>query len=229
METLYNSDVFVQIGTNNGNDLFNQLVKQYRPKRVLLIEPNESLNPFILQNYANLNGTHIEIINKCIYEVDDKEVSLFIPAKDGIYGNPGVQPERKQGNLTYNNQHFSLIPMNDWGDKHNMVELKSKSITFATLCKVYNITKIDYLQIDTEGYDSEIISRIDFSSMDIKILRYEKWPFDENCFTKYHNDNKLLYGINGMKNVELILKSYSYTLNNISDADGDDIIAIKNN
>ena len=171
----------------------------------------------------------IEIINKCIYHTDDKVVSLFIPAKDGVYGNPGVQPERKQGNYTYNNKHFSLIPMNDWGDNNNMIELKCKTIKFSTLCKLYNITKIDYLQIDTEGYDSEIISSIDLNSIDVKIIRYEKWPFDENCFSKYHSDNKQLYGINGMKNVEIILKSHSYTLKDINDEDGDDIIAVKNN
>ena len=230
MEKLYNSDLFVQIGTNDGGDLFNKLVKHFKPKRVLLIEPNDSLNPYILQNYKEVyDDLNIEIINKCIYDTDDKEVSLFIPAKDGVYGNPGVQPERKQGNLTYSNKHFSLIPMNDWGDKNNMIELKCKTIKFSTLCKLYNITKIDYLQIDTEGYDSEIISSIDLNLIDVKIIRYEKWPFDENCFSKYHNDNKLLYGINGMKNVEKILKSYSYTLTDINDQDGDDIIAVKGN
>jgi FkbM family methyltransferase len=228
MESLYNSDLFVQIGTNDGNDRFNKLVKHYKPKHVILIEPNQTLYDTIVSNYNEIsNYTNITIINKCIYTKDNDIVSLFIPAKDGIYGNPGVQPERIQGNYTYNNKHFSLIPMNDWGEKKNMVEIKCSTITFKTLCNLYNISKINYLQIDTEGYDSEIISNIDLEMIDIKIIRFEKWPFDEHCFSKYHDENKHLYGLNGMKNVENILRFYNYTLQNISDEDGDDIIAFK--
>ena len=35
MELLYNSDLFVQRGTNDGNDRFNKLVEQYKPKYVI--------------------------------------------------------------------------------------------------------------------------------------------------------------------------------------------------
>jgi len=72
--------------------------------------------------------------------------------------------------------------MNDWGEKNNMIEMKSNSITFNTLCSNLNIGEIDYLQIDTEGFDSEIIKSIDFSKHKIHVLRYEKWPFDTECF-----------------------------------------------
>ena len=229
MESLYNSDLFIQIGTNDGNDRFNQLVKHYKPKHVILIEPNQTLYDSILHNYKDVSSdtTRITVINKCIYHTDDAEVSLFIPAKDGVYGNPGVQPERIQGNYTYNNKHFSLIPMNDWGEKKDMVEIKCKTVTFKTLCKLYNISKINYLQIDTEGYDSEIISSIDLETINVNIIRYEKWPFDEQCFSKYHNENRHLYGLGGMKNIENLLRFNNYSIYNISDEDGDDIIAFK--
>ena len=177
-----NNDVFVQIGTNDGNDLFRNIVYKLKPRVVILIEPNNQLYTTIKENYRDIESNVI-IINKCIYDKDDEEVSLFIPAKNGIYGNPGEQPERVLGNYTYNTQHFSLIPMNDWGKKTDMVEIKSKTITFNTLCKLHDITHINYLQIDTEGYDSQIISSIDFSKIKIDILRYEKWPFNENCFS----------------------------------------------
>ena len=220
-----NCDVFMQIGTNDGNDKFKELVYKFKPKIVILIEPNSQLCNNIKENYKYIEN--VIIINKCIYEKDNQEVSLFIPAKDGVYGNPGVQPERVFGNFTYNNKHFSLIPMNDWGEKKNMVEIKSSTITFNTLCEQYNITHINYLQIDTEGYDSQIIASIDFNKINIDMIRYEKWPFDENCFSKYHNENKQLYGINGMKNIEKLLNAHNYKLHSIQDDDGDDIIAIK--
>jgi FkbM family methyltransferase len=225
LDKLSNHNVFVQIGTNDGNDKFKELVYKYKPQLIILVEPNGQLYNSIKEQYRGIeNESNVIIVNKCIYEKNDEEVSLFIPAKDGVYGNPGVQPERALGNYTYNNKHFSLIPMNDWGQKNNMVEIKSKTITFNTLCDQYNITHINYLQIDTEGYDSQIITSIDFNKINIDIIRYEKWPFDENCFSKYHNENKHLYGINGMKNVETLLNTRNYKLYDIHDCDGDDII-----
>ena len=40
---IYMSKIFVQIGTNNGNDRFIQLVKNEKPDMVILVEPNKSL------------------------------------------------------------------------------------------------------------------------------------------------------------------------------------------
>jgi len=51
MEKLYNSNLFVQIGTNDGDDEFNKLVIKYKPKRVILVEPNSQLYTTILENY----------------------------------------------------------------------------------------------------------------------------------------------------------------------------------
>ena len=126
LEGLSNYDVFLQIGTNDGDDNFKQMVYKFKPKIVILVEPNDQLHQNIKENYKGIeNETNVIILNKCIYNKDDEEVSLYIPAKDGVYGNPGVQPERALGNYTYNNKHFSLIPMNDWGQKKDMVEIKA--------------------------------------------------------------------------------------------------------
>ena len=35
---------FVQIGTNDGNDEFNEIVKEENPDLIILVEPNEKLN-----------------------------------------------------------------------------------------------------------------------------------------------------------------------------------------
>lgn len=227
LDNINNPKVFIQIGTNTGNDNFKKLVYKHRPTKVVLIEPITQLINSIEQNYKFAKDiSEIIIINKAIYTENNKNVSLFIPARDGIYGNPGVQPERKEGNHTYNHAKFSLLPMNDWGEKKHMIEIKSNSITFDTLCDDLNITEIDYLQIDTEGFDTEIIKNIDFNKFKINVLRYEKWPFDTDCFSKYHNDGKHKYGVNGMNDVKHILSS-DYTLNDIKDEDGNDILAVR--
>ena len=38
----------------------------------------------------------------------------------------------------YRHSHFSLLPMNDWGDKKNMEKIIAKSITFDEICRQYN-------------------------------------------------------------------------------------------
>ena len=78
--------------------------------------------------------------------------------------------------------------MNDWGKKEDMVKIQTTSITFDKICSNHNITNIDYLQIDTEGFDSEIIKMIDLSKYKINNIRFEKWGFPTDCFTKYHNE-----------------------------------------
>ena len=232
MQNLLNSikqDCWFQIGTNNGVDNFRKYVNYYKPKRVILVEANSSLIDDINNNYDSIKKfTEVVIVNKTIYTENDKEVSLFIPAENGIYGRPGVQPDRKQGNHLYNNGQFSLLPMNDWGEKKHMIEIKSNSITFGRLCEELNVKNIDFLQIDTEGFDSEIIKSINLKEIDISVIRYEKWPFKEEGFTRYNNENKEKYGLNGMKCVKDKLEKHNYKLHDIKDRDGDDIIAIKN-
>jgi len=196
--------VFIQIGTNNGNDNFRKLVLKHKPSRVILIEPNSNLYESIRKNYQDI--PNVTILNRAICYEDNKPVELYI-AKE------------------YGDAHFSLLPMNDWGDKSDMVKITANSIRFDTLCSMLNISEIDYLQIDTEGFDSEIIDMIDFNTYIIHQLRYEAWGFDTEAFTKHNGDKAYKLGKAGMERTANKLAAYGYTLNNISDEDGNDIIA----
>ena len=74
--------------------------------------------------------------------------------------------------MLYLNQHINNIQ-----DEHKMIT-KSKAYTISDVLKKYNIKKIDYLQIDTEGYDERILNSFDILSYGIKFLKFEKY-FDE--------------------------------------------------
>ena len=206
--------VFVQIGTNDGNDDFLNLVKRNKPSKVVLVEPNVLYIPKIVSNYKDIDNVFIE--NVAITELDKGLVKLVVPKNEnngksinGIdYGDP-----------TYN-AGYSLIPMDDWGN--NLHTIESNSMTFEDLCEKYEISDIHYLQIDTEGYDSEIIKSIDFTKVSIDFIKYEIWPFQETAF-KRHGKKSSLYGANGMKSVFNLLESLNYTVIK----DGNDMIAIK--
>jgi len=211
------SNVFFQIGTNNGNDMFRELVIKNKPDIVILVEPNINLINEIKNNYNNIKNVYI--YNNAIYYTNDEILELYIPAKNGIMG------VRSDNGIIYDSGHFSLVPMNDWGKKEDMVKFLTKSITFDEICKIHNIKSIEYLQIDTEGFDSEIIKMIDLSKYTIKQIRFEKWGFKSDCFTNFNKDLSNELGENGMINTINKLTSYNYYINDISDKDGNDIIA----
>jgi len=211
------SRIFFQIGTNNGDDLFRNKVKEINPDMVILVEPNQTLINEINENYKDVKNVYI--YNNAIYYNNDEIVELYIPAKNGIIGSIA------DNGHAYCDGNFSLLPMNDWGTKDDMVKFTAKTITFDEICKNHNITEIEYLQIDTEGFDTEIIKMIDLSKYKIKQIRFEKWVFSSECFTHYNNDIANELGINGMNFVMNKLKNNNYIINEISDKDGDDIIA----
>ena len=176
---------------------------------------------FIINPYGNIHISHI-LVTLTNWQFINNTVELYMPAKNGIMGT------RADNGIVYSDLHFSLLPMNDWGTKNDMVKVYAKTITFDEICKNHNITEIEYLQIDTEGFDSEIIKMIDLSKYKIKQIRFEKWGFDTNCFTKYHNNLSNELGINGMNIAINKLKQHNYVLNEVSDQDGNDIIATLN-
>ena len=203
------SGIFFQIGTNNGNDVFRDKVKTDNPIQIILVEPNKSLINDIKNNYKDIENVHI--FNNAIYYNNNEDVDLYIPKNNG-----------------YSTGHFSLLPMNDWGEKNTMDKFVAKSITFDEICRQHDITDIDFLQIDTEGFDSEIIKMIDFNKYNIKQIRFEKWGFDTSCFTRHQSDLSNELGVNGMNASIEKLKRHNYSIDEIKDRSGNDIIATKN-
>ena len=193
------------------------MVSEQKPDVVILVEPNNTLFNSIKKNYANIENVYI--YNNAIYYNNDEDVELMIPSKNGILGLVA------DNGLIYNSGHFSLLPMNDWGNKEDMVKITSKSITFDKICDIHNITQIDYLQMDTEGFDREIIKMIDFTKYKIKTIRFEKWTFDPDCFTRYNEDIHKELGRNGMSVCIDKLTKHNYIINDIHDKMGNDYLA----
>ena len=110
--------------------------------------------------------------------------------------------------------------MDDWGNDFH--EITAPSMTFNELCGKYGITDIGYLQIDTEGYDAEIIKSINFTHINIDIIKYENWSFPVSCFTR-HGEEAKKYGVNGMTDVIYLLKGMGYNISK----EKSDYVAIK--
>jgi FkbM family methyltransferase len=206
---LEKNKVFVQIGTNDGNDHFKMLVSIFHPSKVVLVEPNRQLFLSIATNYNMLGIPNVFIENVAITNIPQGLVQLVIPDINQHNGN------------RYHSGHFTLLPMADWGVTFSNT-ITASSMTFTELCDKHDLQDIHYLQIDTEGYDYEIIKSIDFDKINIDVLRYEVWDFPESAYSNY-GDSAKQYGINGMRQVEKLLTERGYTLKRMNH----DIIATK--
>ena len=184
---------YIQIGTKDGNDEFNLKVLRDDPDRIIFVEPNREHNRSILRYYNRMN---FYIENVAITTGDLSEVTL-------------VRPRHPVNGIDFDSGKFSLLPMDDWGD--DFIRITVPAMTFNSLCSKYGITHVDYLQIDTEGYDAEIIKSINFDAVTIDCIKYEQWNFPPERFTR-HGDKGQNYGIEGMRQVEKLLTSKGYRL-----------------
>ena len=89
----------------------------------------------------------------------------FVKFKDEYYFNHELD---YQGSATFSDR------MNFYAIEHPHKEKVSiPCITFNELCFQNKINKIDYLKLDTEGMDLDILKSIDFDKYNIKFIRAE--------------------------------------------------------
>ena len=159
--------VIVQIGTNDGCDDVCAFVKANAETitTCVLIEPLEFLNEQIKQNYANINNVIIENIGIAADNTAAVEREFFYEENSDNY------------------QVSSLI------ENHAKISIKSSNRIVKKLIKVmnindlfakYNLTVIDYLFVDAEGVDVDIIDSINFSQFTIKNILFESAHSDGN-------------------------------------------------
>jgi FkbM family methyltransferase len=81
----------------------------------------------------------------------------------------GELPDWARGIASFNLEHL----MNNGVNSSQIILNSVPSISLMELVDQYNLYDIDYLQIDVEGMDSDIIKMIDFNKMKPKLIRFE--------------------------------------------------------
>lgn len=203
-DRIFPDEIYFQIGTWKGNDNFLKIVKEKIPTMVIIVEPNSSLIDEIKSNYDDIDNYYI--YNNAVYYTNEEDVGLYIGALNNIYG---IQ---SPNGITYCDAHYSLVPMNDWGSKEHLIRMGAKSITFDEICQRHSIKEIEYLEMGTNGFDSEIINMIDFGKYKIKKILFENWNFNPECFKDHNEDKWERLGKIGTKNAIDKLKASNYTV-----------------
>lgn len=164
---LKEEEVFVVvIGANNGEltDFLSTYLTLPNVKGVL-VEPVNYLFKELQQKYGGNKNLYLE--NSAIYSSNRKKNMFRVNRSENLPAWTDGLGSFDKGNLIL---HKTDIP-----DINNQVVKELVNcITFNSLMKKYNVEHINILQIDTEGYDYDIIKLIDFDRFrpDMILLEY---------------------------------------------------------
>jgi hypothetical protein len=184
--------VAVQVGANRGNDDFTEIIKNKNVEKLILVEPLDVHNQKLNECYSNIENKFIE--NIIITDSDDFKTSkIYFHKLDGLeYGN-------NYELASLNKQHS--LNIRSYYDENDLIEKELESSTLNNLFEKYNLSKIDLLFVDTEGYDEKILKSIDFDRYDIKEIYYENLHCDINSLRSFLEEKNykitphvLLYG-----------------------------------
>ncbi len=153
---------FLQVGAHDGltYDPMRLFVEQYRWRGILL-EPQPRVFRQLVANYDGMPGLIFENVAAAPVE---GEVTLYTFAEGGGLPAHATQLASFQRDALLHNGH---------GYKGEILETRVPTVTISSLLKKHNVSEVDILQIDTEGFDFEVIKMIDFSEIKPSIINYE--------------------------------------------------------
>lgn len=155
----------IQIGANDGvrNDPIRESVIKYKLP-CLFVEPLPDLHLLLQSNYKGHPGA---VFEQCAIGNHDGETTLY-----RIQPHPEL-PDWLQGIASFNRDHLSHKKFGVKGLEKHIIPVSVPVLTFATLVKKHNITQCDLLQIDTEGYDCQIVKSALETGLRPAIINYE--------------------------------------------------------
>jgi len=151
---------FLQIGANDG--LTYDPIRKYVLRhhwRGLLVEPIPAVFAKLLENYKGENLLSFE--------------NAAVTAADGVVTLYSVDDRTPGSNSSLYSTLDRRLLLETYGPDVCYSELKIPGVSVTTLLTRHAVSKIDLLQIDTEGYDFEVIKSIDFERVRPVIIHYE--------------------------------------------------------
>lgn len=161
---------FVQIGGFDGctGDPIHQLVTDHKIPGVI-VEPQPAPFQRLTQTYAN--RPDIKLINAAVdWKAGDRTMYVIEPGHDEHPWVYQLASFRKEVVL----HHCETLPaIRDW-----IQEITIPCLTIEDILKAAGYNEIGLLQVDTEGYDAEIISMAWRLGLRPKVIHYEYFHLD---------------------------------------------------
>jgi FkbM family methyltransferase len=167
---------FLQIGSNIGNTNSDLLFsKDIINKNLILIEPVPYLFNKLITNYKERHlNNYIILLNVAISNKNDT-LDLYIPSlKNDLSNLPSWITELSSTNKDHISKHTSQNFPNLIVDK-----ISVPCLTINSLIKIYDIKEIDFLIVDTEGHDYDILMDLDLGNLRPTKIRFENRHMDD--------------------------------------------------
>ncbi len=155
---------FMQIGAFDGVEC--DPLRKYLLKfnwRGIMLEPQPIPYQKLKEEYKDRNN--LIIVNAALSDMEGK-THLFILEGDTL-------PEWSKGMASFNKQnilkHTNLIE----NLESYIKKIEIDTITFQNMLRKHSIDHLDLLQIDTEGYDAEILKMFPFQKLKPAIIHFE--------------------------------------------------------
>ena len=138
----------IQIGANDGKrfDEISKFIKKNNELKAILVEPVKKYFEELKKNYKDFNNIKLE--NSAISK--NNEINFLYCVKDKYLKN-------YQDHIKGVNSHEIKHLLNHNVKESHIEKIKVETLTFQNLIKKYNLTEIDLLYIDVEGYDDKIV------------------------------------------------------------------------
>ena len=180
----------VQIGSNDGKtgDPFYELLSKQKAWKALFVEPVPYLFERLKSNYPD--NSRFQFANVAINEGKDLEFYWVDPkAKESFNDLPFWFDQLG----SFNKQHI----INELGDRMLPFIMTNtlRGQTLADLFSENDISKIDILHIDTEGYDWKILSQLDLNRHQPNFILFESAHLSAEELAEAHDFLTEHYGL----------------------------------
>ena len=168
----------VQVGANDGisNDPIHKYIRRDLWKGVLLEPQKTVFHKYLAPLYANNPGIHT--VNAAVSAEDGVKVLYKISFSEARWATGLASFEKKVLEDAITNGYVNKRAAKEGVDlppkQEDYISTESiETICPQTLMKRYLLSSIDWLQIDTEGYDYEVIKLFDVAKLKPKMILFE--------------------------------------------------------
>jgi FkbM family methyltransferase len=170
---VYPEAFFIEIGANDGerDDPLRPLIRS-RNWHGIMVEPVPYVFERLKANYADM-ASRIAFENLAIADRDGVQPFFHLrkASSEEIAELPGWYDCIGSFSRDTVLGHRSLIP----DLEERLVRTDVDCATFESLCRRHTVSTFDLLLLDTEGYDAEILSLVDFAAHSPRLVVFEHY------------------------------------------------------
>ena len=166
MFTAGNDLTFIQVGANDGK--FGDPLRKYIlkfPWRGVLIEPQPNVFKRLMENYLEQNDR--VFFENIAISASASPISIFRP----FLASSNKHNEVYELSIASSNPEITARQLGV--NSNSLEEIKVATSTLDAMVSKYELSNLGVLQIDTEGYDWEVLKTLDLNKTRPSIIQFE--------------------------------------------------------